>query len=263
MTTVRDGHSMLGTPHPSQNWIRVQRVFGYLIHRDSFLALGAMALFQGILDWLGRLPGALPALAHPLSSLAFAGYFVLVANKAALGDRRLPTFMDIMDTWDLLMLPLTRATLATLWCWTALALWLTRALGFNGAMEAMLTNPMDLLVGQGLGGNLMFLLGLMALPLCMLAALAHRSILRQLDPSLGLRLACRVATPFLFTFIALHLFGWVNIVLSASASLAQNAIPIPLASTVMAYFVRLWMPLAQARLMGEFVWDHRTLLTMP
>ncbi len=228
-------------------------VLSYLLHPDSFLALALLALALGVLTYVGRLPGALHLLAIPAGRILWGSYFFLVAHRTARGSRRLPSAVDFLDTWDLMILPLTRAMLATSWCWAGLILHVESTLGVERFLTLYRAEPLPYLQGQGVLGHCLMTAGLVMLPPALVAALSHDRILGQLDPSLGIRLVSSVHSSYAILFLLLSALGVAGRGVDLTASLFQISVPIPLASSVITIFLGLWVPLAQARLLGEWV----------
>ncbi len=243
---------------PAENMLRrLPAVLGYLMHKDSFLALGVLALCLTLLEWLGRLPGLTYLLAYPCARLLWGGYFFMVARKAAIGSRRLPVPNDFLDVWGALILPLTRALLATSWCWLILLLRVHLSCGLEKFMTVLQANPIGCL-RQGGGADLALLVaGMIYLPAALFGALVGRSLLPLLNPGYG--------------FVRLFDLGWAGVVacgllqalgllghaVDTLAALLVTELTIPLAMPVAGHMLRLWIPLAQARLLGELVWHNR------
>jgi len=192
---------------------QIPSILVYLVHVDSLLAMGVLAILLSALEWFGSLPDELAWLATVGARVIWCGYFFLVARKARLGKLRLPVFSDFRDTKDALLRPLIAAAFYAL---------------------------------------LMF--GLVYLPVALLGALtgAPRPW-HHLDPLRGFRLARRVPRAFSFTFAILTLLTLVGFLLEVVSVRLAEALPIPLAGPVIRQLLRLWVPLAQARLLGGFV----------
>lgn len=233
-------------------WAELRGVFGYLAHKDSLLAVSVLALLLGALEWAGRFPGRLPLAALVAGRLLWAGYFYLVARKACLGSRRLPVLTDFTDTWDALILPLLRALLAVLPLLATLALYIQLGRGWSAFLELHETRPLALLLDGGALGLLVLLPGLLLLPTMLVGALCGGGLLRLLNPIAALALVARRPQAYLRTFALVNLLG---VLMAGTVDLGQMlkaALPIPVASAVLAHFLALWFPLAQARLLGGF-----------
>lgn len=241
---------------------QVPHILRYVVHVDSFLAMGALAVVLSVLDWLGRFPGTMSAFAVPLSSLTWGVYFFLVARKASIGSRRLPVLDDFRDTWDALILPLVRAAVASSWCWIVLVMYVSLTAGLDQFLELHRARPMVLLTHQGWGGHLLLTSGLVFLPVSMLAALVESRVLPLLDPTRGFRLVARLPGAFFMLFLVLNTLGVVGVLTQNLGTVIQSVMPIPLAAPVLSYLVHLWVDLAQARMLGGFAWHNRAFLGM-
>ena len=235
-------------------------ILRYVVHVDSFLAMGVLAVVLSVLDWLGRFPGTTGAFAVPLSSLTWGVYFFLVARKASIGSRRLPVWDDFRDTWDALILPLVRAAVSTSWCWIALMLYVQFSGGVDQFLELYRAQPLVLLTRQGWVGHVLLAAGLVFLPVSLLAALVERRALALLDPLRGFRLVVRLPGAFAVMFLLVNALGVLGVLMDAVGTVIQSMLPIPLAAPVLSYLVGLWVDLAQARLLGGFAWRNRAFL---
>ncbi len=235
-------------------------ILRYVVHVDSFLAMGVLAVVLSALDWLGRFPGTAGVLAVPLSRLTWGVYIFLVARKASIGSRRLPVLDDFRDTWDALILPLVRAAAATSWCWGVFLVYVQLSVGADQFLELHRAQPLVLLTSQGWLGHILLAAGLVLLPVMLLAALVERRVLPLLNPTRGLRLVYRVPVAFALMFLLLNTLGVLGVLMDAVGTVIQSVLPIPLAAPVLSYLVRLWVDLAQARLLGGFAWRNRVFL---
>lgn len=233
------------------------RVAAYLGHRDSLLALGTLALILSLLEWLGTLPWEPMALAIPLARVFMATYFFLVARKAALGSRRLPVPSDHLDTWETLFQPLLQVVLAGLPSLAALLIYAQARAGVMDFVERYQARPMVYLGAQGVTGHVLLGLFMIQMPLAILTALCTRRLVESLDPRTGLRLAWRTGAGYPIVFLAVSLLGLTGQVMDRLAMQLHAELPIPLAAPVLGHLLRLWAPLAQARVLGEFIHLHR------
>lgn len=238
---------------------RIPGVLRYLLHVDSLLAMGVMAIVLSAIEWVGALPHELSGLANVLARLLWCAYFYLVAGKAAMGKLRLPVLSDYRDTWGALILPLGRVTLATSWYWVlffglSVLLLDFQLVDFLGRFQA---HPLLFLREQAALGYLLLGVGMIDLPLAVVAALVGGSVRMLLDPLYGLRLVVRAPRGYSITFGALIGLGLVGFSLEALGEMLAARAPVPLAAPVIRYLLRLWVPLAQARLLGEFVCCYR------
>jgi hypothetical protein len=235
-------------------------IFTYVFHVDSFLALGVLSLTLSALDWVGNLPHMLSSSAFLSGRLIWCIYFFLVIRKAAQGSRRLPVPSDYLDTWDALIQPLWQALFATAWYWIPLAVLTSRRVGLLDFLERYQAHPTVFLMQHGWSGYLTLGLGLLYVPLALISAVSSRSILIALDPRQGLRLAWCCSWAYLTLHGILSLLGLLGILMSGLATLFESALPIPLATPVFVHLLCLWVPLAQARLLGDFIYRNRSAL---
>jgi hypothetical protein len=235
----------------------------YVVHVDSWLALGTLALVLGLLQWLGTFPGAMAKLAFPTARLIWFAYFFLVARKAALGKKRLPIPSDYLDAWDTLIQPLLQVGLATSWYWGGVLIFLHYRVGLQDFIERYQAHPLFLLSQQGILGYLVLGVGIFFVPLSLLGALCcRRGILHSLDPTVGFRLAQRVSQHYIQLFLMVSFLGGVGLIMDFFGTVLETTLLIPLASPVIGQLPRLWVPLAQARLLGSFVYLHKAELTL-
>jgi hypothetical protein len=232
-------------------------VLAYLAHRDSLLALGVLALLLSVLESAGSWPGALSGVGFVLARLGWAIYFFLVVRKAALGSKRLPVPSDHVDTWDTLLQPLIQSAVATAAFWVPLLVFVHLTVGVRDFVERYQAHPLMFLGDHGIVGRVLLGAGLVQVPCALVASILSREILAPLDPLLGFRMVRRVASAYAATFAILSGLGLLGYVIDVAAMRLQAEIPIPLAAPVLSHLVRLWVPLAQARLLGQFIRDNR------
>ena len=235
-------------------------ILSYVIHADSLLAIGVLSVILSVLDWVGTLPGVLSGGAFLLARLTWVTYFYLVARKAAIGSRRLPVPSDYLDTWDAFIQPLIQGLLATFWYWAGLLSLIHFSVGLVDFVERYRAHPLAFLIQQGLLGQVFLVVGTMYIPLALLATLCCRHMLHVFDPRLGFRLALHARWAYAGTFAMVCAFGLIGFIMDALGGMLETVLPIPLAAPVLDHLLRLWTPLAQARLLGEFAYCHRSVL---
>ncbi|MCB9558266.1 MAG: hypothetical protein H6707_19270 [Deltaproteobacteria bacterium] len=230
--------------------------FRYVLHIDTWLALGVLGLVVSALESIGTLPFRVPPMALPLARAVAAAYFFMVLRKAATGSLRLPLLRDYRDTWDTLIYPLMQLCAIGLVYWSALTL----LAGIEGDFEAFLHRyqwrTLELFrrerwqVYLGLGLSLLYL------PPALIAATLSRRLLRLFDPTYGWLFVARVPDAYARTFSAFCLLTVASFVVDSLAAALQQAVPIPLVAGVMRQILTLTIPLAQARVIGSFVHIH-------
>jgi hypothetical protein len=239
---------------------RVPEILGYLIHVDSLLAMGGLAFVLSALEWLGDLPGPGLALAYPAARVLWGAYFFLVARKAAVGKLRLPVPADFRDLRDFLIRPLVQVGFATIWYWLALLIAVHLTVGLETFLLSFRNQPLDFMWDKGALGYVMLGVGMLFIPAALLATLCGRRIWPLLDPTLGFRMIFRhpdLPGCYAVMFAMLILLSVAGFGLDAFGRQLVAALPIPLAAPVIRYLMRLWVPLAQARLLGGFVHRNR------
>jgi hypothetical protein len=229
----------------------------YLMHPDTLLAISVLAVALSLTDWVGGLPAAVAALGYPAARLLWACYFFLVARKASLGSRRLPVPADHLDTWDSLVQPLLRGLVATWLSWCALLVFAAGSTGIGDFLSRYQGHPLQFFADQRVPGFLVMALWLVQAPSGVIAALCSRSLLACADPSLGLRLARRTGPAYPVIFAALCALALVGHTLHIAGSRLGTLLPIPLAGPVLVHVIQLWVPMAQARIIGDFVCQYR------
>ena len=232
-------------------------VLNYLAHRDSLLALSVLALILGVTEWVGTLPTGLAIFGYPTARLLWAGYFFLVARKAAQGSRRLPIPSDHLDTYDTLLQPLLQGLAATMIAWLPLLVFSAASTGIGDFLSRYQGHPLPFLADQRLPGHALLVLWVLQVPAGTVAALCRRSVLACLDPSVGFRLVRRTGKAYEITFAVLCCMALAGHAVDIVANRLGTAFPVPLAGPVLAHLVQLWVPMAQARLLGDFVNRYR------
>lgn len=227
----------------------------YLLHVDSLLSMGVLALVLASLEWVGGLPAGPTELALVSSRLLWGGYFYLVARKAAAGKLRLPLPSYYRDTWDTLVRPLVQATAATGLYWIGLGLFIELRVGLVGFLARYHGRAVPFLLEQGMAGYAAYGVGMLFIPTALAGTMLGDRVLPLLDPTHGFRVLRPVAREYALTFALVVALGVVGHLLDALGLRIVAALPIPLAAPVIRYLMRLWVPLAQARLLGEFVHD--------
>ena len=237
---------------------QMPHIAAYLVHVDSLLAMGGLAIVLSLLEWVGALPGEAAWLANVGARLIWCTYFFLVARKAALGKLRLPVPTDFRDPVDALIKPLLAVCLASCWFWGVAGMVSLLALDMSGYLDRFQAHPLIFLRQQGAVGYLLFGAGLFFLPVAAISALCGAPRLwHQLNPLHGLRMIWRVPRAYTAMYAllcALALFGFA---LEALGGRLAEVLPIPLVAPVIRHLMRLWVPLAQARLVGGFVYHNR------
>jgi hypothetical protein len=240
------------SPPPENMARRVPDILAYLLHSDSLLALGVLAVVISVLEWLGTLPLVLAGAAPLLARLTWGTYFYLVARKAARGSRRLPVPSDYLDSWETLVQPLMQVSLGLGWYLAPILGFAALRIGLPDFVERFHARPMIFLSQQGVPGHAILAAGILYVPLLVLASLCRRGVWRFLDPSLGLRVAAQVPRAFAVSFALLTALGLVGLAMDDLAARLEGAMPIPIAAPVISQLLRLWAPLAQARMLGGF-----------
>jgi hypothetical protein len=229
----------------------------YALHIESMLALAALALAVSLLEWLGTLPLDSAALALPLARAVSAAYIFLALRKAAAGSRRLPQLEDHKDVWDATVFPLMQLAVVGIWYAGAtliVAEWTVGVEVFTARYE---WRALELFRQGHLAPLLLLGFFLVYLPPALSAAVVTRKVVGLLDPSLGFRLLHRVAGAYVDAFAGLCVLTLMVFVAEALGAAIERALAIPLAAPVMHNLLTLWMPLAQARLLGNFLHRHR------
>jgi hypothetical protein len=239
----------------------VPAILGYLIHVDSFLAMAGIAIVLASLEWIGDLPSPGTELAYPAARVLWGAYFFLVARKASKDKLRLPVPSDLRDLREFLLRPLVQVGLATLPYWLALLIAIQVTVGLEDFVFRFRNQPLDFMWHRGALGYVMLGVGVLYIPLAVVAALSSgRRVLRLADPTRGLRLIWRnpeLLRCYAVMFAILCTFIVAGFALDALGRQIVAALPIPLAAPVIRYLMRLWVTLAQARLVGGFVHHNR------
>ena len=256
MDLAPDAPAASGASGPENMLRRVPEVLAYVAHVDSLLAAAVLALLLSLLEWIGTLPFVLSGAALLLARLVWGLYFYLVTRKAARGSRRLPARTDYLDTWDTLVLPVIRLVLALAWYVVLLGIFAALRVGIPDFVERYQAHPMVFLSQQGIVGHVILALGILYVPLAVIATLCRRGVLRFANPLLGVRVASRVGSAYLVTFGLICALGLVSLAMDGLATKLEAAMPIPLAAPVISHMLRLWAPLAQARLVGGFAYRN-------
>jgi hypothetical protein len=240
-------------------WARSRHALGYLRHVDSWLALAVLALLIAALQQLA----AFPLIGARVASLAALGlwgaFFYLALHKASRGSRRLPRLADFRDSWSGLVAPLARGALVAIWFIVPLALCVDATVGFDDFIERLHGHPLALFRQPW-----PLLYGLLAASLAYLPAALLTSCLRGhplllLDPSYGLRRALALGQPFAEVVVALCPLVLTSVLMASLATALEQAMPIPLVAATSGQLLQLWIPLAQARLLGELAEQQRDL----
>ena len=232
----------------------------YALHIESLLALAALALVVGVVEWLGTLPFAAATLALPLARALTASYLFFVLRKAAGGSLRVPQLEDHRDVWDATIAPLMQLAAAGAWYVFGLLLVAERTVGLEVFATRYAWNALELFRQARAAPLALLACALLYLPAALAAAAVTRRLAALLDPTCGLRLLYPVARPYLRAFAGICALTLLIFVADALGGLLERSVAIPLAAPVMHSLLALWFPLAQARLLGEFLHRHREAL---
>lgn len=226
-----------------------------VVHINSLLSLAVLALFLGLVERLALLPFDLALLATVAVPAVWATYFYLVMRNAANGSRRLPKLSDYRDAWDALIHPLLQGVVVGLWYWGPLLVCVRRTIGLTVFVRQLQLRSMVFFRQHWLPAYVLLGAEIIYLPAALIAASVSRRALPLLDPTYGLRRVWSVPGPFAVTFTALQPLVLLGFLMSTASALLQQAMPVPVAAPVMGHLLCLWVPLAQARLLGRFA--HR------
>lgn len=239
---------------------RIPGILRYLIHKDTFLALGVLAILASALEWLGNLPEPMARPVLLFVRVLLAVYFYLVTRKAAIGKLRLPMPSYYRDTRDTLLLPLIQVGAATWWYWCSVYGWVVITVGVEEFLDRYVGQLLPLLVQEAPWGYLLLGLGLFYLPQAIIGTLVTNRVATMLDPSFGFRRVSRIPLAYAVMFFTLVMLGLVGVGMRGIGTRFVSVLPIPLAAPVIRYLLFLWVPLAQARLLGGFVFHNRVFL---
>lgn len=232
----------------------------YALHIESLLALAALALAVSLAQWVGTLPFASATLAWPLARAVAAAYLFFVLRKAASGSLRLPQLEDHRDVWDATVFPLMQLALVGAWYVVGLLVVAQQTVGLEAFAVRYEWRVLELFRQPRVAPALLLALTLLYLPAALAAAAVRRKLLVLLDPSYGLRLVAVVGRAYLRAFAGLCALTVLIFVADGLGMALERAVAIPLAAPVMHNLLGHWLPLAQARLLGDFVHRHREVL---
>ena len=235
-------------------------IIRYLLHVDSFLVISVLAFLFGILSWAGTLPGVLSPAGPILSKLIWFSYFFLVARRASIGSRRLPVPWQYQDSWDSLIFPLAQLFIATGWYWAVVMGVIQKSVGLGHFIERYDARFLAFLGSQGSLGYFLLGTGLLFIPPAIVAVLVTRDVRMLLNPFFGFSRIGVVRSAYLSVFMLFIFLFMIGFLVDAFTIYIESAMPIPLAAPVLGNFLRLWVPLAESRLLGGFVFEHRTKL---
>lgn len=233
----------------------------YVFHVESALQLGVLALLLGMIERAALLPNTPAATAAALARILWATYFYLVLRRAAVGSRRLPALSDYRDSWDTLILPLIQASLVGLWYWGPMLIAAHYSVGLSAFSRQLQLSSLAFFRQPHVVSLVILGVEMLYLPAALVASATTGGLWRLLDPTCGLRLVSRVPRAYLATFAALQILVALAFLSSTASALMQQLLPIPLAGPVLGHLLTLWVPLAQARLLGDFVHAHHETLT--
>lgn len=232
---------------------RLWRALAYLRHVDSWLALAVLALLIAALQQLAAFP-LIGARLASLVALGFWGaFFYLALHKASRGSRRLPRLSDFRDSWGGLVAPLGRGALVALWFVVPLWLCVDATVGLDDFLERLHGHPLLLMREPRALVYLLLAVSLIYLPAALVGSCLPGHPLWLLDPTYGLRRALGLGRPYVAAFIALCPLVLASFLAASLATALEQALPIPLVGVTSGQLLQLWVPLAQARLLGEVV----------
>jgi hypothetical protein len=232
----------------------------YALHIESMLALAALALAVSVIEWVGTLPLGSAALVLPVARALSAAYLYFVVRKAATGSLRLPQLEDHRDVWDATIAPLMQLAVASLWYVGGLLFVAETTVGLEAFAVRHEWRALELFRHPRPAPLLLFGLTVLYLPAAIAAAAVTRQLAGLLDPSRGFRLLFPVARPYVHAFAGLCALTVLCFVADGLGAAFERAVAIPLAAPVMHNVLALWFPLAQARLLGDFLHRHRSAL---
>jgi hypothetical protein len=234
--------------------LRLWPALRYVAHVESLLVLGILALLLGLVDRGAALPNAPSTALALLSRTIWAAYFYLVLRKAATGSRRLPIIADYRATWDTLIHPLALGSGAAAWYVLLLMLLVRSTVGIDQFAQQFQLRALDFFRQPSALSHAVLLVTLLQLPPALAASATNNTrLLRFVDPSFGLRVVAQAAEDYLPTYGALQVLVVASFLMGTVSGLLDQALPIPVAGPVLRHMLQVWIPLAQARLLGEFV----------
>jgi len=245
---------------------QVARSLSYVFHVESLLALSGLAFVLGAVEQVAVLPVGEPIVLFPAVARAiWAAYFYLVLRKAAAGSLRLPGPADLRDSWDALIYPLFQGAIVGLWYWGPLFLAAHWTIGLGPLARQMQLGGLKFVRRRHWVSYVFLGCELLGLPPTLIASAVESRALPLFDPSYGLRLVSRVPGAYLRSYGVLLALVWMAFFMDTLSSLLQQHLPVPLAAPVIGYLVTLWVPLAQARLVGQFAhtWGGQMLQAGP
>ncbi len=234
---------------------RLRAALGYLLHVESWLALAVLALLIAALQQLAAFPLIGARLASLAALAAWGGFFYLALHKASRGSRRLPRLIDCRDSWSGLVVPLCRGALVALWFIGPLWLCVDATVGMDDFIERLHGHPLLLMREPHALVYGLLAFALVQLPAALVASCLPGHPLWSLDPSYGLRRA--LGRPYVEVFLALCPLVLASFLAASLALALEQALPIPLVGATGGQLLQLWVPLAQARLLGELAGELR------
>lgn len=229
----------------------------YVVHVESFLAIGTLALVLAIIEGVAVFPTSPATLSAALARTVWASYFYLVLRRAAAGSRRLPRIVDYRDSWDTLIYPLLQAAVASLWYWVLLLVCARYAVGLSAFAQQMQLHAVDLFRYPTVASYVLLGFAMVYLPAALIVSATRTPLRHLLEPTHGLRAVLAIPRAYTATFAAIQLLVLSAFVVTSVAALVQQSLPIPFAGPVLGHFLTLWIPLAQARLLGNFAYCWR------
>ena len=238
---------------------RLGAAVGYVAHMESLRMMAVVALVVSALEQTAALP-PLAFAAAPILIVARAvhgGYFYLVFRKAAAGSLRLPQLRDYRDSWDVLIFPLLQGLVVSVWIWAPLLVYVALSGDWHDFLQRQQLHPLSLFRGRSYQLYSLLALQMLYLPAALVASAARGSLWRLLDPTFGLRLSLRAPRAYAMSYALVVMLLLAGFLMHTAGALLRQALPIPVATPILAHLLALWVPLAQMRLLGDFVWEQR------
>lgn len=231
-----------------------------VLHLDSLLSLAGLALLLGLTERTALLATEPASIAVVLVPSIWAVYFYLVLRKAAGGSNRPPRWSNYRDAWDTLVYPLMQGAVIGMWYWGPLVLAVRRTIGLTAFFRQNQLRSMDFFREPRAASYLLLLAELVYLPPALILSSVRRGLLRFFDPTYAIGRVTRVPREYAVAFAALQALVLASFLVDTLAALLQQVIPIPVAAPVLGHLIALWVPLAQARLLGGFAYRWRAVL---
>lgn len=244
----------------SQSISELKKGLNYVNHSDSWLALTVLAFALALLEEIGAFAFAYIWLAMPLAQFIWGSYFYLALVKASSGSLRLIRRRDFVDVWDSFIIPLFRFSIAMIWYIAPLVICVKATVGYLDFIDRLRFNPIALFREEDVLLYLFVGIELIYLPAGLIASIVAKHPLRVLDPIYGLRLILKTGIHYVPTFVALSLLTLVAFFTNSVAEYLRQAMPIPLVVGIIGQLLQLWVPLAQMRILANFIHRHKQVL---